>query len=174
MIEIKLIGVLLITVSCGSAGFILSHRQRLRLSDIDELKKGISFYKGCVNAMGLDAAQGFYETSKRLKGAIGEIFAVSAEKTMQKTSDDINKIWRDAVDCIKEATFFEKSDIETVYSFGVVPGFMDRQQQSEATDMVIKELEAIEREIEQKKAKEEKVFRSGGVLCGLLISILLI
>ena len=40
--------------------------------------------------------------------------------------------------------------------------------------MVIKELEAIEREIEQKKAKEEKVFRSGGVLCGLLISILLI
>ena len=64
--------------------------------------------------------------------------------------------------------------METVYSFGVVPGFMDRQQQSEAADMVIKELEAIEREIEQKKEKEEKVFRSGGVLCGLLISILLI
>ncbi|MBR5467652.1 MAG: stage III sporulation protein AB [Firmicutes bacterium] len=173
MIEIKLIGVILITLSCGCTGYVLSQRQNYRFSDVEELKKGISFYKGCVNAMDFDVAQVFSETSKRLKGAVREIFVFSAEKTAQKTTGDINMIWKDSVDRVKEITFFDKNDMETVYSFGAVPGFMDRQQQSEAADMVIKELETIEKDIEQKKAKEENMFRSCGVLCGLLISILL-
>ena len=105
----------------------------------------------------------------------GEIFHVGV--TGRFTSDE------DDLPVLKVILCFVETSCSKILKFifstdGIILKIRESPQLygalDEAADMVIKELEAIEREIEQKKAKEEKVFRSGGVLCGLLISILLI
>jgi len=173
LIAVKLFGAIIITFACSLAGYGLPKFSQLRLEDIGEMKKAVSFYKGYVEAMGCSAEEAFIETSGRVKGTVKEMFRYAAEKICEKRSASISEIWDETVDKYAETSFFSMEDLDTVKSFGVLPGFLDSRQQSETAEMIINELEKIEEHSRQKFYKEEKLYHSTGVLCGLFISILL-
>lgn len=170
---LKIMGAVIITFTCGASGYALSQQSRFRLNDMEEMKKAVLFYKGCVNAMGLMASESFGETSKKVSGAVQKMFLSAWEQSEKKTADTVSEIWKKAVDENFSISFFGEEDREILYSFGAVPGFMDIKEQNETADMIISAIENICCEIREKTAKEEKLFRSCSILCGMLISILL-
>lgn len=170
---IKLIGSIMVVSSCAASGCIMSRKSRYRIEDIEEMKKAVSFYKGSVCAMGLSAGEAFRETALRIKGAVKSIFEDAAEQTEKREFSDIQQIWKNAVDKNVPSLFLNSEDMETLYSFGAIAGFMDRQQQRENAELIISELERIQKKAGEKCAREERLFPSAGALCGMLLCILL-
>jgi len=173
LIGLKLLGALLITLSSAAAGYGIIEFKRMRVKEIEEMKKAVSCYKGCVSAMGYGVQEAFFETSNRVSGAVKDMFITASEGAENKSAERVDEIWKSAVKKCFDNSFFSKEDLDTVNSFGIIPGFMDTKQQCETADIVISELGNKEELLRKKLQSEEKMFRSSGVLCGILLSILL-
>ncbi len=170
---IKIIGSLFIIISSSCVGFFMAQKNKYRIEELEELKKGISFYKGSVNSMGYTVEEAFYQASEKTKYGVSKIFKLAGDICSQKKASSVEEIWKYAVNRSFENTYFDKTDINTVYSFGLAAGFMGRQEQSENMDIIIKEIETIQKELRQKSASEVRMYPSMGVFTGLILSVVL-
>ena len=67
----------------------------------------------------------------------------------------------------------EKEDLESVYSFGAVLGFMDSSEQKRNASVIADELTEREKSIRIKAEKNQKLIRSSVFLGGMLLCTLL-
>lgn len=170
---VKLLGAVFILISCSAFGFALSQKEKYRLSDIEEFKRAVSFYTGCADLMGFSAEEALYKTAEKTNGAVGKMFRSAAEKAEKREYDSINEIWKKAVRENREFSFFEKEDLESVYSFGAVLGFMDSSEQKRNASVITDELTEREKSIRIKAEKNQKLIRSSVFLGGMLLCTLL-
>ena len=156
---VKLLGAVFILISCSAFGFALSQKEKYRLSDIEEFKRAVSFYTGCADLMGFSAEEALYKTAEKTNGAVGKMFRSAAEKAEKREN--------------RELSFFEKEDLESVYSFGAVLGFMDSSEQKRNASVITDELTEREKSIRIKAEKNQKLIRSSVFWGGMLLCTLL-
>ena len=169
----KMFGAVLIVFSSWVTGFIFSMNSRYRLDDLEELKKAVTLFINDAVNISMPLSSVFEDISKRVNGAISKIFydaSVIAKKKSEKNAEDI---FRKAVDINVSNLYFRWEDMECLYTFAKNLDCSFKNQQLDNALLLIDNIKAIEEEVRQKAQKEQKLYNSAGVLCGILISVIL-
>lgn len=171
---LKLLGAVFIIFSTSFAGIYFSTLDRYHLEDLEELKKGLTILKNQVCFSSMPLYEALKDISKRTEGAVSDILYKISNDLEQKAGETAAEIWSEAWSQNKEKTYLSKDDLELLYSFGRTLGYLDRQQQIANVDITIASIEFTQDMLRRRYEKNSKIYRSMGVLSGVLIAVVLI
>ncbi len=171
---IKAVGVMAIIISSWFAGAALSFKSKFRIDDLEELKKAVNiFINDTVNGS-LPLSTVFEDISKRVNGPVAMIFNSAFEISKTKTEVCAEDIFRKAVERNVKNIVFEAEDMECIYSFAKNLDCAYKSEQKNSAEIILDNIRQLKRSALEKSRKEVRLYNSGGILCGILISIILL
>lgn len=164
----KLIGAVIIFAVCAYAGFAFSDRMKKR----------------CVYLMNICEALNLLETEitfrgSRLKQAFIKIDKASDTRGLFKTAADnmeskgIKRAWREAAKEKSGELRFNETDTEALALLGERLGMTDTEDQIKNIIYARKRLEDNLKGAKEEYAKLGRLYRSGGILAGLFLILIL-
>jgi len=170
---IKIFGSLLIIISSSSLGLIYSRRFRDRVNNLKLLYNCIQLleteivYSANPIPDALDAV--YRKGNKR----VSYVFKDIKEYLISNRSFTLLDSFLNASETLKERMYLENEDIEVIMSLGRSLGASDRMDQQKHFRTALVQLQAQQRDAEEKKDKNVKLYKSLGVLIGFATVIIL-
>jgi stage III sporulation protein AB len=111
--------------------------------------------------------------AKLHQGLVGEIFATARDILLFKQGISVREAWNEAVHNLWDRLALAPSDREILVNFGSTLGVSDRNDQVKHLKLAMAQLANAEAQAWDAKEKNERMYKSLGVLGGLAIVILL-
>lgn len=170
---VKVIGALIVLFSCTAAGMFLANRDKFRADELREMKRGLMLLKSEIDYSSRPLYEALIDISQRLEGAVSEIFEDSGRLLKSRKVSTASQAWEKTLKDRRSRTFFRKGDMDAFISFGHNLGGSDRKCQLSNIDLTIEYIDMKSDELMKKYTKDGRLFRSAGVLCGILIVVVL-
>lgn len=169
MIWIKWILLLGILGSSSYIGFLISDKYKKRVKDLKEIKKGLHIFETKIRYTVEPIPDIFLEISHHLENNIGQVFK-NASVQMQK--HHAKDAWVEAVESSK--TNMTKEDKEILKGLGKLLGKTDVEGQMSQIDLTSSFMDTQIEKAEKELTKNEKLYKTLGVVSGLALVIILI
>ena len=170
---VKVIGSVIVFLSCTAAGLFLASKDKFRADELREMKRGLILLKSEIDYSSRPLYEALIDISGRLEGAVSEIFEDSGRLLKSRKVTSASEAWEKTLKDRKSRTFFKKGDMDAFTAFGHSLGGSDRKCQLSNIDMAIEYIDMKSEELIKKYAKDGRLFRRAGVLCGILIVVVL-
>ncbi|WP_058485258.1 stage III sporulation protein SpoIIIAB [Defluviitalea phaphyphila] len=170
---IKLIGALLIIGGSTFIGFLIDKLERYRMNDLKNLQRALIFLKGEIDYMITPLPVAMEQVGNRIGDNIGQIFIYAGKQMMKKTGYTVTEIWKESVNSHIDNTYLSKEDKNILLSLGNALGYLDKEMQKNNIDLSILYLKEEIKRLDMHHQKNGRLYRSLGILGGLLIVILL-
>lgn len=174
---LKLLGGILVLLSCGIFGICMAEEKKRQLQSLKEIRQFFMLLSGEIRYGGTtlsEAIKGAAGKQKKNQSCLREAFAGIAVKMEGKKAGSFFEIWREELqDRAKEAALSGRS-LEQLLRIGENLGGLDRETQLNSLNCYLEELD---REIiaEEKKIGEKvRLYRWLGALAGVFVWILLL
>ena len=162
--------ILLIIFSVSSfLGLNLSKKYSSRVKELKEIKSALNMFEEKIKFTYETIPDVFFEISQNTSESISKIFE-QASYNMKMMSAGL--AWEKAID--ESNTKLTKEDKETLRGLAKMLGKTDLDGQVSEIRLVQKFLETKIQDAELEKSKNEKLYKTLGVTCGLAIVIMLI
>lgn len=169
MIVIKSLILLAIFGSSTALGILLANKYKDRVSDLKQMRSALNILKTKIAYTYEPLPQIFLEIHEKFANNIGEIFKVSSTKMKEKSA---GIAWNEAVFEVK--TNMNKEDLKTIASLSKLLGKTDIHGQMSEIELLEKFIDEQIENAEGEQKKNEKLYKSLGVIAGLAIAIILI
>lgn len=169
----KIIGVVLVIVSTTLMSLMFIKREKYHIEDLNDMKKALTIFKGDISFVSMPLAETFNSISTKTKGNIGKFFKKVSERLEERTGENAADIWEDVLYEFSGLLYFDDEDLEAFYSFGKILGYMDANQQMNNIDIALYYIKQKEDSLREKGIKNAKLYKSVGILSGLLIAVIL-
>jgi stage III sporulation protein AB len=116
----------------------------------------------------------FQNVSVKSRSPAKELFMEAGCNLKSRTYSTVGEAFEKALDTIKDRMSIAKEDIEVLKSFGYSMGTSDTEGQVKSFRLVLKQLEGQEVKAEELRNKNERLYKSLGLLGGIAVTILLI
>lgn len=170
---IKTLSMILIFASSSMLGLYLSRLDEYRLKELLMVKKmammlasEIEYSSSLVNA--------FTHISERLEGAISLLIMDVAVELSKRKGNTFMSIWKKNCEHYSRNTYLTPVDWQYIQDFGKNLGYLDKHMQHKNISMFIHYLDDSIQKINSQKDSNKRMYRSLGVLIGILIIIILI
>lgn len=170
---IKLLGAAMIVFSSSAIGYCLSKKDDYRIDDLEEMKRFLTIFKSEIAYSSMPIDESLFEISSRLNGVVAQIVNDAAEGLGEKRGLSAYEIWLEAVTKNSSMSYFSSDDIDNIIAFGRAIGYLDRNQQLNNIAITIEYIEYSQRQALKRKNDKGRLFKSAGILCGLLIAVIL-
>lgn len=171
---IKIIGSIFIIFSSSGIGYILGKDFSRRVEQLKLLRMSLQMLETEIEYSSTPLPYAFESISKKCISPVREIFKDVSDNLKGNHFSTVGEAFEKAlIDC-REITCFKKEDMEILKSFSHSIGSSDREGQEKSFRLVIKQLEGQEDRAEESRAKNEKMYKSLGLLAGLAIAIILL
>lgn len=169
MIILKIL-FLILTIGASSAiGILLSQKYACREKEIKEMKTALNMFATKIKFTYEPIPSLFQEIDEKIGGNIGNIFKKASIKMLEKTAGEA---WEETLK--EEVHNLNKEDITVLKNLSKMLGQTDLEGQLSEIEVVNEFLNAqLENAIEERK-KNERMYRTLGLVCGLTIAIILI
>ena len=165
----RIIGALMIISASGAAGMRMSEGLKKRADTLDELIAALNHLK--ANICFSDAA---LEKALRRAGeavSCGELFFTAADNMKHS---GVNEAWNAAVRGGADRFCLKSADVSALTALGERLGRTDAEDQKRNIDGVLANLGVCRADARSEYEKNGRLFRGGGILCGMLAALLLI
>ncbi len=170
----KLIGgIIIITASC-LIGFALARDCIRRPTDLRRLQVLLQMLDNEISYLSNLLTDSFRKISGSSQGGIYDFFRDTADKLEKDIGLSACEAWEMTVKNNIYKTGLNKEDEEILLSFGKMLGSSDIDGQINNIKITANRLKLQESKAEEKRAKNEKMYKSLGALGGLAIVIILI
>lgn len=171
---LKITGIAIVVFSTSSYGMLLCKDIRLRLTELKELKKIMFLLKGEIEF----GKTPLLEAAKNIAIRCDTVFAMALKK-LAACSDDVKKetidrLWKKSFLGIMPQCHLTKNEKERILSLGDCMGLKDSKTQLTAIDSYMDELAHSINELEKTMPSKIKLYRSLGVMSGIVISIIMV
>lgn len=168
-----MIGSAIVLFSCTAAGIYMASKDKYRAEELMEMKRGLCMLKSeiCHNSRPLYEAM--IDISQMLEDTVSEIFEDSGRMLKARKAASASEAWEKTLKESRGRTFFKKEDIDAFISFGQALGGIDRDGQTANIDIALEYIDRKSDELIKKYAKDGRLFRSMGVMGGILIVVVL-
>ncbi|NLK97526.1 stage III sporulation protein AB [Defluviitalea saccharophila] len=170
---IKLIGAICTVIGTTFIGLLLDKLDVYRMNDLKTLQKAFVFLKGEIDYMITPLPLAMEQVGSRIGSNIGNIFTYAGELMGKKTGYNASELWENAVERYIDDTYLSKVDKSILLSFGNALGYLDKEMQKNNINLCILYLEDEMKKLDLHHQKNGRLYRSLGILSGLLIVILL-
>ena len=169
MLILKYIDIGLIIIVSAYIGFYKSKKFFYRVKELKDFKSALNIFRSKIEFTYEPIGDIFNEISKVIYLGEDNIF-----KNFNKieSTEDTNIAWNKTVE---ESSFeFTNEDKEVLKLLGKMLGKTDKTGQISQIDLVDNFLDKQILDAEEEKNKNEKLYRTLGIVCGLVIAIILV
>lgn len=169
MIIIKIVVLSLIFISTSLVGILISNKYKNRVIELKEMKNALNIFETKIKFTYEPIPEIFGEISNNLKENIASIFR-EASKKMEKVSAKI--AWEEA---LKESnTSLQEEDIAIIKGLGKLLGKTDIDGQVSEIELTSTFLDTQIEKAEKESTKNQKLYKTLGMVTGMAIVIILI
>lgn len=169
----KITGCTMVFLASTLFGVYMSKREFLRIKEMQEMKRALTMLKSEITFLLCPFSEAAVSISEKIKSPVKELFYETGVISLEKTHESITDIWDEVFEKHAGNTSFTKEDKEAFSGFAKSIGYMDREMQSASIDIVIGYIDDKTSELTKKSEKTMPMYRSLGVLGGILIVITL-
>jgi len=172
-IVMKLCGGGLVCLSCALVGLYFAYRDNYRIIDLTEFRKALLLLKSEIGFARNTLPEAFGHVGERADGAPGRFFTTCAER-LCKNKEPFSIIWRDGLRTVTAGSYLVNEDIGALARLADVIGYLDAPLQIEGVEMAVIYIDGKVGELAAKNEKNRRMYRSLGILGGLLATVLIL
>lgn len=169
---IELIGSALILVSSTLIGTYYSQLYKRRTSDLCALKKALIILRGEINYSLSPMPDALDNVSRRFDHEISVFFKSVSEELKKNSGKTLTEVWKKKAEEELNKTFLNKTDIYNVMSFSENLGYLDKEMQNNNINLLIDQVNQEIKASVNNDNKYSKLYRSLGVLGGILVVVI--
>ena len=172
---VKLIGLVMLVAAEIATGSIMAYRVKMRVEELVYIKKLMLMFKGELRYKNAMLSEAFMAVSFRAKKPYDKLFDGLSKATEENNTTTMAKVFESKVDeLLVEDTFLKKEDIHWFKELGETMGYQDQKMQLANIDLYVERLSQVVLEEKEKMNETMKMYRTLGVMAGLLVFIVLI
>ena len=169
MLFIKVFIFAMIIGTSSAIGLMLAKKYTNRELELKEIKNALNMFENKIKFTYEDIPTVFKDISKKINGNVGNIFKNASEKMQNMQAGEA---WEYALE--NTYTSLKKADIDIIKGLGRMLGKTDLSGQISEIKLVNNFLDIQIKDAEEEKNKNEKMYRTLGIVAGMTITILLI
>jgi stage III sporulation protein AB len=170
----KIVGILFVLSSTAIAGFYYGNVETYRIYDLLEFKRALGILKSEVEFAMTPLPEAFYNISLRVKDPINKIFDKLQNVLEKEENNSIAEIWRESITEYATRTYFSKEDLDEIIVFGKTLGYLDKGMQLHSIEFLTGYIDEKIVALNKTRFLNKKMYRSLGILGGVLIIIVCI
>ncbi len=171
---LKMIGSLFLMTSAIAIGFLKAEELNERVKRLTELKRMMVLLQGELRYRRAALAEAFENVSERVPEPFQRFLKEISERLEKRDADGFEKIWEEMSEKLLQEEGFCKEDGTLFEILKGSLGYLDLTMQTETLNLAILQTEdAIKLAKEQQESKG-KLYRTMGVTCGALLTLLII
>ncbi len=174
IMSIKILGMILTVVSSSLIGMYYGASFKKRTTDLNTLKKAVLLLKSEINYSISPLPQAFENISTRISREFGLFFKSVADELNHNTGRTLSEVWKRKATHLLENTYLNSADIKSVMTFSENIGYLDKDTQCNTIQLLVDYIDQEVKISADKDIKYLKLYRSLGVLGGILIIIIFI
>lgn len=169
MFLFKIILLIAIVVASTILGILFSKKYSNREKELKEMKSALNIFATKIKFTYEPVPNVFLEISNKIGGNIGQIFARASSRMKEESAGEA---WENAFTDVKNNLLEE--DITILKNLGRLLGQTDIEGQLSEIEVVTQFLDTQLESARNEKIKNEKMYRTLGIVSGLTIAIILI
>ena len=166
---IKIILLFFIFTGTALIGIMLANKYKNRTKELYELKKAFNYIKSKIEYTYEPIKEIFIDISYNTSENISNIFSNTAIKLDELSAEEA---WLNAINTSKN--YLNKDDIEIIKDFGKTLGQTDKKGQIDKTNLTLEFLDRQILDAENEQDKNEKLYKTLGIITGMGLVIILI
>jgi stage III sporulation protein AB len=170
---IKLIGALCVIFAGTMLGFYQALQLSARPRQIRQSIQGLQRLETEILYGFTPLPEALEAVARAAGGPVGAIFARAGRGLSEGNSDTVQDSWRSAVEGCWERTAMKRTEQEAFLQLGSVLGISGREDQAKHLRLAVSVLQAEEAAAAEDNRRYGKMWRSLGLLSGVLIVILM-
>lgn len=174
MLIMKFIASLLIIISSSLIGYIYGASYRNRLDNLILMENCIKLLETEIIYGANPLPEALISVYKKGNVKTSYVFKEIAEELTIKKTGTVIECFQSVVNILKDELSFEDEDVELFLNLGRNIGTSDRFDQEKNFKLILTQIETLEKEARLAKDKNEKLYKSLGILSGLAIVIILL
>lgn len=171
---VKLIGAAFIVFSASMVGWQIAKFYVMRAQQVRSWILSLQLLETEIVYGGTPLQRAFQKIGQRVQPEIGCFFLTAANHMTSEEGHSTNTCWQAALEQHWKQTALRKEEKDVITSLGYSLGNSDREDQQKHLRLSITQLSSIEEEARIEQSKYEKMYKSLGVLSGLLVAILML
>ncbi len=171
---IKVLSSLFILFSSALIGYIYASRYNHRVQQLRHVLHGIQLLETEVLYSSNSLPEAMKRVGERSHSTVAKIFLDTAQCLYSRKGISLEEAWGKAIESQGAYSALQEIDREILIDFGKLLGTSDKENQKKNFHMVILELQKQQRSADEERCKNEKMYRSLGILAGLAIVIVFI
>lgn len=171
MLLLKLAGAALITASGTALGLYYAGLDSLRAQELLEFKKAFLILASEIEYISTPLPEAMTHIAERTTGNTSSFFACCAEKLSEGSGETAYQLWASAVEARRKCGCLTPEDWDVIEAFGKTLGYLDKPMQLNSIRFTTDYIDGKTASIQGDKSK--RMYRSLGVLGGLLLAVVL-
>jgi len=172
MIAIRVLGMVLTLAASAALGLYLSSLAKFRQQDLLEFKKALLILKSEIEYIAAPLPEAISNIASRTSNPVSKIFTHFAQSLRDNDEGETAyQLWIEAIQAHKKESFLKKGDWELIEGFGKTLGYLDKQMQIDSIKFTTDYLDSQVAELQAVGDKNQKMYRSLGVIGGILLLV---
>ncbi len=172
---VKFLGIVMLVTAAIATGSIMAYRVKERVEELIYIKKLMNIFKGELRYKNAMLSEAFMSVGIKAKVPYDALFKGLSEATEDNHSTTMANVFYEKVEeLLVGKTFLNKEDVIRLKELGDTLGYQDQKMQLNNIDMYIDRLSQTVEEEKEKMNETMKMYRTLGVLGGIMIAIVLI
>lgn len=170
MLFLKIIIYITLFISCYIIGLLISKKYTNRVEQLKDFKNALNIFKTKIRFTYEPIPDIFNQISGSLNNNVGNIFKKASENMKYKTAEHA---WIKAIES-QEVLSLTKEDAGILKTLGKLLGKTDIEGQTNEIELVESFLDTQIEKSEKERINNEKLYKTLGVVCGLVLVIVLV
>lgn len=172
--SLKITGCVLIITSSTGMGLMLGNEIKRRIEDLKSAKTIALLLRGDIRYAHTTLPEALENVAKRHEGRYTKFLNKVSKELKSYQGVSFSQVWKKAMETELDKTALSKKDREDWLAFGEQLGYLDKDMQINHIDWYITQVEENMKEVTDDAKDKIKLYRSLGILFGILITILVI
>ena len=174
MLLLKILGSIMIIISCSLIGYFYGTRYSKRQRNLIVFQNCISLLETEIIYSATPIPEALESVYKKGNKNVSFVFRDIKDYLLSDKNHSVFDSFVYVTECLKDKLYFKDEDVEIFLSLGRVIGSSDRYDQQKYFKLIHTQLKNQQIEADEARKKNEKMYKSLGVMMGLAITIILL
>jgi len=166
-------GAFALVASCTALGFYFAAQEGFRVQDLQELKKALMILSSEIEHLRAPLPMACVNIAKRTRGPISTLFSEFSKLLSENEGETAYQLWAQVIHDKKSRTYLATEDWDVIEGFGKTLGYLDKQMQQSAILVTVEYINEKTTSLQAQSDKSRRMYRSLGIIGGLLLVVLL-
>ena len=170
---LRVVGAAAVMIGSVGLGLYYAAKEGFRVQDLLEFKKALLILSSEIEYMRSPLAVACANIAKRTDFGAQRLFEHFSNALSSGEGETAYQLWITSMEVTKEKAFLAQEDWAVIEGFGKTLGYLDKHMQQNAITYAVSYIDEKAATIQAQSDKNKRMYRSLGVIGGLLITIIL-